>query len=43
VTVFDVREKPCDTGLENLAANEADLGMALGLNCKVLACAKTNL
>jgi len=43
VTVFDVREKPCDTGLEDFAADEADVGMAFGLNCKVLACAKTNL
>jgi len=43
VTVFNMREKACDTGLENLAADEAHLGMAIGLNCKVLARTKPNL
>ena len=38
-----MREQPGDTGLEYLAADEADLRMAFGLNGKMLAPAKTDL
>ena len=43
VTAFDMREEPGDTGLEYLAADEADLGMAFRLNRKMLASPKADL
>lgn len=36
-------EQPSDTGLEYLATNKADFGMAFGLSGKMLAPAKTDL
>ncbi len=38
-----MREKPGNTGLENFATDETDLGMAFGLNSKMLAPAETDL
>ena len=43
VTAFDMREQPGDTWLEYLAADEANLRMAFGLNRKMLAPTKTDL